>query len=204
MVNLQDSATQKKVLIGLCSGIVLILLVLLIFGPLRSSQPAALSEPTLELLVIEALSPGAGETGYSILVAAITTGEPEPEVTFNRNDGLGEVEPNTTLIILEEGETYTLTAAAVNKAGQVQESLLLFPGVVAGLSSAGPRSEGDPEIGPLGPGEGEEEDEDENGYRHGEADPAAPLNRAPGFASIRVVVGTSDIELVGEFEEPGE
>lgn len=128
-VEKNDSGYQKF-FIGLGVIIILLLLVLIVLlSPLKELIFPEQSKPTIELMVIEPLRLDPATGKYRVVVEAIVSGKPEPEVRFNRNDGLGAVEPNQALLLLEENENFILTAVASNVAGQATAALELFGGL---------------------------------------------------------------------------
>lgn len=127
MEKVEDQKKRKRLIIILSIAGAIILLSLLIFlTPLKDVFFSSDSAPTIELEIVEGPEVDE-ETGlYSFLVEAVVTGDPEPEVTFNRNDGDDELDLNHTLILLEKGESFLLTATATNTLGSAEVSLSLM------------------------------------------------------------------------------
>jgi len=67
---------------------------------------------------------------YRIVVEAVVFGNPDPEVTYNRNDGIGVMGKNHSLILLEGGASFLIKAIASNTLGSAEASLELFAGEV--------------------------------------------------------------------------
>jgi hypothetical protein len=111
-------------LIIIGSSIVVLLLVIIIFiSPLSKIIFPEESAPTLALVVTEPPTLDSATGKYRVVVEALVTGNPEPEVLFNRNDGLGAVARNSALILLVENETFMLTAIATNSFGEARAAL---------------------------------------------------------------------------------
>jgi len=172
----------------------------------------SVSEPELALSVIESSGPDS-ETGlYRVVVKAETGGKPEPEVTFTRNDGVGEMEADHTLILLEEEEIYLLRALATNSAGSVEAELELFAGIMVGAASGGADSGGSADIGELAPGSDEDEEEpdadlsgeassdDDTGVADAEEDEVAEP-AGPRIIDVRLIVGSDLIDLLDRPDE---
>jgi hypothetical protein len=80
--------------------------------------------PEIDLEV--AGDPQLGEGGrYRFEVSAKVSGKPAPEVTFNRDDSMGEAGKNRAVILLDPGETFVVTAAAKNPLGKSEATLEL-------------------------------------------------------------------------------
>lgn len=126
----------KKVLIGfLAAMIILLILALVIFAtPLNELSLAKKTAPevTLELLKDPELDAESGK--YLFEVEAKATGNPTPEVTFNRYDDPEEVGENRITLLLESGESFTLVVVAESSAGKATAQLEL---VVEGTDDSG-------------------------------------------------------------------
>jgi hypothetical protein len=164
------------------------LLILLFFlSPLKEMILPSQGEPDITLVVMESADSANTEGLYRILIEAVVEGNPEPQVQFNRNDGIAEVEQNYSLVLLEEGETFLLTAVAVNTNGSAQASLELTAGIAVGISSAGSAAfegagadEPDSEDEDTDDGEGAAGDDDDTGVEPAEGDE----NNAPEIEAV--------------------
>jgi hypothetical protein len=174
-----------------------ILILLFLLSPLKDLVFPPDQEPTLALVVVESSGPDP-ETGlYRVMVEAQLDGKPEPQLTFNRNDGVGEVEDNHSLLFLEEEEIFILKALASNSGGNAEAELELYAGIMVGTSSINSGPSGSPGSGDGDPetddGENEDEDEEE------EEEPSPPdgdgdsgsSNRPPEI--IKVSIRTENI-----------
>lgn len=124
----------------------MILVLLFLISPLKNLIFPVAEEPQLTLVVVESAA-SADESGrYRVLVEAIVAGNPEPQLQYNRNDGIGQVEPNFSLVLLVEEETFLLTVVATNEEGSAEASLELYPGIAVGTASDGSDSAGSPVI----------------------------------------------------------
>lgn len=118
----------NRLIIILGITVLLLLAVVVLATPLKELIFVPRSAPTIELEIIEGeLDEETGFYGY--LVGAMVTGRPAPDVLFNRNDGIGEVESNHTLILLSEGDSFLLQATASNALGSAAASLDLTGGI---------------------------------------------------------------------------
>lgn len=155
-----------KVLIVLSTIIILLLIVLIVLlTPLKSLVFPEETTPTIELEVTEemVIDPTTGR--YRTVVTAVVDGNPEPTVRFNRNDGIGTVGSSSTLILLSEGESFTLVAIAENKTGSKSASIELHaPGEEANGSLPDPSAA-------------------EPGTENGETDPEAEFGSISGSLS---------------------
>lgn len=126
----EEGNTKRKtpyILLGF--AVLLLLVVIVLTTPLKDWFFAPRTAPTIELTIVEEeIDEEAGLYGY--LVEAIVTGRPTPEVLFNRNEGIEEVERNHALIFLTEGESFLLQATASNTLGSAGASLELTGGMV--------------------------------------------------------------------------
>ncbi len=154
----------------------IILVLLFLISPLKDLIFPATEEPQLTLVVVESAASAEEPGTYRILVEAIVEGNPEPQVQFNRNEGIGQVEPNFSLVLLAEEETFLLTAVATNAEGSAEAALELFPGIAVGVDADSPCSEGGPDA---------DDDEGEDTEDDPEAGPADPDgNNAPEIEAI--------------------
>ncbi len=120
------SSIKKKSLIFVLVGIIVVIALALILTatPLRDVflRTKTVPEITLEL----AADPEREESGqYRFDVQAVVFGNPVPEVTFSRDDSLGEVGENRVVVFLNPGESFVLTAVARNSQGSREASLEL-------------------------------------------------------------------------------
>jgi hypothetical protein len=184
---------KRSILITLIIILSLAILILLfLLSPLKDLVFPPDQEPTLALVVVESSGPDP-ETGlYRVVVEAQLDGKPEPQVTFNRNDGVGEVEDNHSLLFLEEEEIFILKALASNSSGTAEAELELFAGIVVGTSSISNGPSGSPGSGDGDPetddGENEdedEEDEEESPPPDGDGD-SGSSNRPPEIVKVSI------------------
>jgi hypothetical protein len=104
---------------------ILFLLALIIYISLKDIFISPQVAPTIELEIVEGPLL-IEETGlYRFVVKASVSGNPEPEVVFNRNDGIGETAKNHSLLLLEAGDIFMLEAAASNSKGTAETALEL-------------------------------------------------------------------------------
>lgn len=104
---------------------ILFLLALIIYISLKDIFISPQVAPTIELEIVEGPLL-IEETGlYRFVVKASVSGNPEPEVVFNRNDGIGETAKNHSLLLLEAGDIFMLEAAASNSKGTAETVLEL-------------------------------------------------------------------------------
>ncbi|MBM4236660.1 MAG: hypothetical protein FJ152_09380 [Firmicutes bacterium] len=159
----------------------LILIMLFLISPLKNLIFPVAEIPQLTLVVVESAASAEDPGTYRILVEAIVEGNPEPQVQFNRNEGIGQVEPNFSLVLLAEEETFLLTAVATNAEGSAEAALELFPGIAVGVDADSPDAEGGP--GATDPDADDDEGEDtEDDPEAGPADPDG--NNAPEIEAI--------------------
>lgn len=84
-----------------------------------------LSLPTIKLSISSGPTRDAEDNLCIYKVKATVTGNPEPEVSFSRNDNSGSSSTNETTINLYNGEEYTLSARAENSEGTDETSIVL-------------------------------------------------------------------------------
>ncbi len=123
---LSDKSRKNVARVLVVVAVIIILLLIILISPLKDLLFPTRQEPAITLELLESPVLDLETDLYRFTVTAITIGNPEPEVQFSRNDGLGEVETNQTLILLGAGESYLLTAVALNEHGSTQASLELF------------------------------------------------------------------------------
>ncbi len=168
----KEKKRNKKTMLLVTLVLLVILVLLFLFSPLRSLIFPSNAEPSLSLVVVESTGPDPATGFYRVLVEAIAEGRPEPQISYNRNDAVGEVEANHTLLLLAEDETFLLKALATNSQGTAETELELFAGIMPGVYSGrvGPTDpSGADRGGDAAPGTGEngddfedEEDEDKD------------------------------------------
>ena len=209
METTRNEGAKKSFFVPLIIVLVLIILVLLfLISPLSDLVFPTDTEPTLALAVVEKVGPDQATGLYRVVVEAQVEGKPEPQVSFNRNDGMGQVEANRTLLLLEEDENFLLKAIASNPSGTVVAELELFGGIMVGASTGtvgpggspapdgsgapdpGDGGNGDDEETPPPPGDGDNGDPGPgDGGDNGEDEPD-PVNRPPVITSITKSSGT--------------
>jgi len=183
MEAVQPERKKRNLVIPLIIVLLLVILVLLfIFSPLKELVFPSAAEPALTLSVVESIGPDAATGLYRVMVEAKAEGKPEPQVTFNRNDGAGEVEANRTLLLLEGGETFLLKALAANPHGIVEAELELTAGIMLGASSGRVGPAGSGGSGAPAPGTGGDDDEFEDEERDPGDDSSVGGAPAPGPA----------------------
>ncbi len=122
----QESKKNKRLVIALVIIAGLFVLTLIFFlTPLQTLFFPPQSAPTITLEISEGPEMDENTDLYRIIVEAIVLGNPDPEVTFNRNDGIGEMEKNHSLILLEAGDSFLIKAIASNSLGSAEASLEL-------------------------------------------------------------------------------
>ncbi len=78
--------------------------------------------PTIKLEIYQNATLESGVCYWRI--RAVVTGDPAPEIKWNRDDSLGSLEDKITQINLNDpGETFTLTATATNSEGTATDSM---------------------------------------------------------------------------------
>lgn len=226
METVRNEDAKKSYFVPLIIVLVLIILLLLfLISPLSDLLFPADTEPALALSVVEKVGPDPATGLYRIVVEAQVEGKPEPQLSFNRNDGMGQVEANRTLLMLEEDETFLLKAIASNPRGIAEAELELFGGIMVGTSTGPPvgpsGSPGPGGSGAPGPGDGDNGDNEEtppppgngdnedpgpgDGGDNGENEPD-PVNRPPVITSITRSSGTvllnNSITITAQASDP--
>jgi len=185
-----NEGAKKSYFVPLIIVLVLIILVLLfLISPLSELVFPPDTEPTLALAVVEKIGPDPATGLYRVVVKAEVDGKPEPQVSFNRNDGVGEVKDNHTLLLLEEEETFHLKALASNPRGTAEAELELFGGIMVGASTGQTGPAGSP-----GPGAGGDNGDEETPPPAGNGGTG---NRAPSIIDIGIY-GESIIDRLEE------
>ncbi len=119
------SNKKRKPIIVITGATVFLLLLVFLLTPLRERVFSPQSPPTITLTVVEGPEFSEETELYRIMVEALVTGNSEPEVIFNRNDGIGEAERNQALIWLQAEESFIIEAVATNNLGSTRDSLEL-------------------------------------------------------------------------------
>jgi hypothetical protein len=65
------------------------------------------------------------EEHFIFIVSASISGNPQPEIAFNRDDSMGALGPYQAMVYLPDGETFSLRAEAKNSIGEVVETIEL-------------------------------------------------------------------------------
>lgn len=78
------------------------------------------------------------EGRYLYEIKAVVEGDPAPKVTFNRDDSMGEAGKNRATIILNAGESFTLTVVAASSEGKASDSMELQGGKLPADGTAKP------------------------------------------------------------------
>jgi len=131
MVKDQGNIKSKQLVIALMIFIGLLILALIFFlNPLKVFFSPPQSAPTITLKITEGPELDEDTDLYRIVVEAVVFGNPDPEVTYNRNDGIGVMGKNHSLILLEGGDSFLIKAIASNTLGSAEASLELFAGEV--------------------------------------------------------------------------
>ncbi len=131
----RNKSAKKTYFVPLVTILSLIIIVLVfLLSPLKNLVFSPDVEPTLVLTVVESTGPETSSGLFRVVVEAQVDGKPEPQITFNRNDGIGIMEStNHTLLLMEEGEAFLLKAMASNSRGTAEAELEIFAGVQAYL-----------------------------------------------------------------------
>jgi hypothetical protein len=92
----------------------------------KSSQPSnGINAPTISMKIYEGPTYSQADDICYYRIEAITTGNPEPSIKFNRDDSNGAWGKNRVQVNIQRGETYTLTATATNSEGSATDSIKL-------------------------------------------------------------------------------
>jgi|GEM_PF-627138 len=184
-----ENTKRKSLFVPLVIILVLIILVLLfLISPLSDLIFSPDTEPTLVLAVVESSGPDSATGLYRVVVEAQVDGKPEPQVTFNRNDGVGKVLNNQTLLLLEDEETFLLKALASNPKGSAEAELELFAGIVVGTATgpSGPTGPPDSDGGDPEPDAGGGDGEDEAAPPPAGDGNSGSSNRSPEIVRISI------------------
>jgi hypothetical protein len=138
--NNQAELMKNRLLKLLVVFLSLVILVLVFFlSPLKETLFPSKHSPTISLMVVEKAGPEADSGLYRIVVEALVEGNPKPFVQFNRNEGVGELKSNLTLVMLAAEESFILTAVATNSLGSASSSIELSADILVGTYSRGDR-----------------------------------------------------------------
>ena len=85
---------------------------------------SSLAAPTITLLIKGPVADEDG-TSYSFIIEAKVSGNPVPEISFNRNDSDGSMGTNKAIITLVSGSEFIVTATAANSQGSASASATL-------------------------------------------------------------------------------
>lgn len=165
----------KWLLIAGVGFLVLALVAAVLFTPLGGGMLRRTAAPTVTLEVVEGPELDEESGMYRILVQAVVTGRPAPEVYFNRNDELGELEAHMTAIYLASGASFQLRASVTN---------------IAGTATAALELTAPPDTADNGDGNGDGDGNgngDDNGDGNG-GNGGAPANQNPIIQSVTVSV----------------
>lgn len=192
MESARNENVKKSYFVPLVIILVLIILVLLfLISPLSDLVFPPDTEPTLVLAVVESSGPDSATGLNRVVVEAQADGKPEPQVTFNRNDGVGEVFNNQTLLLLEDEETFLLKALASNPNGTAEAEIELYAGIMVGTAT-GPS-------GPTGPPDSDGGDpEPDAGGGDGEDEAAPPPDGDGDSGSSIRPPRITDVDINGE------
>ncbi len=189
---------KKWLLIGGVGFLVLVLIVAVLFTPLGGGVLRRTAAPTVTLEIVEGPELDEESGMYRVVVQAAVTGRPAPEVSFNRNDEVGEVEGDVTVIYLAAGASFQLQASVTNSAGTANATLeIIAPADIVGNGDdEGGNGDDEGDNGDTGGGNGDTgngngddgDDNDDTG-----SDPPPTENRNPVIHSVSVSV--SDIFL---------
>ena len=167
------SPIKKNSLIFVLVGIIVVLALILTATPLREVFLTAKTVPEVMLELVA--GPELEESGqYRFDVEAVVSGNPVPEVTFSRDDSLGEAGQKRAVIFLNPGESFVLTAVAKNSQGSREASLEL----IADIETA--------EYGEEDEGERDEEPQNQEETTN-ETEEEEKANRPPEIISITMM-----------------
>ncbi|MDZ7838518.1 MAG: hypothetical protein U5N58_11550 [Actinomycetota bacterium] len=91
----------------------------------QAEQPEGSQPPTVSLSIIMGPSLAEADDVCFYRVKAVTTGNPQPEIDWSKDDSNGAWGQDIAQVNLKEGQSYTLTATAVNSEGSTQDSITL-------------------------------------------------------------------------------
>lgn len=98
---------------------------LLFVSPLKDILFENKSAPHLALELSQEPLYSQEEEHFIFIVNANISGNPQPEITFNRDDSMGALGPHQVMVYLQDGETFSLRAEAKNSIGEVVETIEL-------------------------------------------------------------------------------
>jgi hypothetical protein len=189
METARNESAKKSYFVPLIIVLVLIILVLLfLISPLSDLLFPPDTEPTLVLTVVESSGPDPATELYRIVVEAEVEGKPEPQVTFNRNDGVGEMQENQTLLLLGEGDIFLLKAVSANTQGTAEAELELYAGITVGTATGptGPTDPPDSDDANPDPDDGGGDGEDEAAPPPAGDDDSGSGNQSPSIVDISI------------------
>lgn len=204
MEEIRENKKKKNLFVAIIVLLVVLILVLLfLLSPLKELLFPATVEPEMILSVAESVGPDPGTGLYRIVVEAQVAGNPEPQVTFSRNDGVADMAVNQTLILLAAEEIYLLRAVAVNPHGSADAELELYAGIAPG-TSGGAGSSDDTADGAAPDSNGNEADPgpDSNGDTAPEDDEGEPGSddvvepTGPRIADLFLVIDSDRVDLL--------
>jgi hypothetical protein len=115
---------RKGAFIVILMGILICMAFIFMDTPLQDFF-APKTAPGIELVFVGSSDPAVNTGVYRYEVHAIVTGNPKPEVIFNRNDDVDNTTKNRTVILLKQGEDFNLLARASNSKGDASAALHL-------------------------------------------------------------------------------
>lgn len=172
------SKKVKGIIIGLTILVVAMAAVLTaILTPLGGALFEPKSGPQISLQLADAPLYSMQDEVFVFIVKAEVTGNPEPEIAFNRDDSMGALGPETSAIYLKEDEEFTLMATASNSLAEATDSIALSSseasaaGLISRVEPSGD-DEGSEMTGTQNPGENGDSDSNDNGRQEpsGESD----------------------------------
>ncbi len=120
-------AGKGRITLIILSVLILMMIVILVVfvSPLRQVFFEDKSEPNLALELVEGPLYAPEEEHFIFTVEARVSGNPQPDITFNRDDSLGALGPHQVMIYLSDGESFSLRAEAKNSHGEATETIEL-------------------------------------------------------------------------------
>ena len=171
------SKKVKGIIIGLAILVVAMAAVLTaILTPLGGALFEPKSGPQISLQLADAPLYSMQDEVFVFIVEAEVTGNPEPEIAFNRDDSMGALGPETSAIYLKEDEEFTLMATASNSLAEATDSITLSSseasaaGLISRVEPSGD-DEGSEITGTQNPGENGDSDSDDNGRQEPSEEP---------------------------------
>jgi len=93
--------------------------------PQDNDDEKELSEPTIELSIYKDATYSPEDDVCFYRVKATVTGNPRPDIKWSKDDSHSSFGDDITQVNLKRGETYTLTATAINSEGSKTASIEL-------------------------------------------------------------------------------